>query len=239
MSLPFSISFNPMATLDKLTGYSEKKRRKRENEIANRNYSWAKEFAQNSMQWKADDLRKAGINPIYAMGAGGYSAPVSSADTSPTTGPLMDFRFTKEQKSLAQAQANKIQSEANKNNAEARHIDKSVPVANAGNFNGFSRLIPNQDLTEAMENDMGAWLSWHGTNTLPTMTGAGYDERYSNLWNELVHSKRLNPLKHGLVMDNFGNFEIVSRNSPRLKRNENSRNFTKTMLKGFIKGFGL
>lgn len=45
-----------------------------------------REFAQNSLQWKAEDARKAGIHPLYAVGAQGASfSPVSyagSADTS-------------------------------------------------------------------------------------------------------------------------------------------------------------
>ncbi len=34
-----------------------------------RNIELQKEFAQSGIQWKADDARKAGIHPLYAMGA--------------------------------------------------------------------------------------------------------------------------------------------------------------------------
>lgn len=48
----------------------------RENAAAN--IALQREFAQNSLQWKAEDARKAGIHPIYAMGASGASfSPVT------------------------------------------------------------------------------------------------------------------------------------------------------------------
>lgn len=43
----------------------------RENAI--RQEELQREFAQNSLQWKAADALKAGIHPLYAMGASGYS----------------------------------------------------------------------------------------------------------------------------------------------------------------------
>lgn len=52
-------------------------------EAAAKNAALQKEFAQNSLQWKAEDARKAGIHPLYAMGASGYSAsPSYVGDTS-------------------------------------------------------------------------------------------------------------------------------------------------------------
>ena len=60
-----NIDINPFSVLDKAFGFSAKRQHEREDAVAKRNYNQAKEFAQNSMQWKADDLRKAGINPIY------------------------------------------------------------------------------------------------------------------------------------------------------------------------------
>jgi len=42
-------------------------------ENAQRQEELQREFAQNSLQWKAADALKAGIHPLYAMGASGYS----------------------------------------------------------------------------------------------------------------------------------------------------------------------
>lgn len=41
----------------------------RQDENAERNIALQREFAQNSIQWKAADALKAGISPVYAMGA--------------------------------------------------------------------------------------------------------------------------------------------------------------------------
>lgn len=48
---------------------------------ANQSYDAQKEFAQNSIQWKVEDARKAGISPLAALGASGYQySPVSVMD---------------------------------------------------------------------------------------------------------------------------------------------------------------
>lgn len=45
-------------------------------EIAKQNYQQQKEFAQNSIQWRVDDARKAGLHPLAALGAqGSYYTP--------------------------------------------------------------------------------------------------------------------------------------------------------------------
>lgn len=49
-----------------------------------RNYQRQKEFAQNSIQWTVADAKKAGINPIFAVGGGAHAfQPVSMETTSP------------------------------------------------------------------------------------------------------------------------------------------------------------
>lgn len=55
-------------------------------DMAAQNIALQREFAQNGIQWRVEDAKKAGIHPIYALGSGGASfSPVSanfSADTS-------------------------------------------------------------------------------------------------------------------------------------------------------------
>lgn len=47
-------------------------------EKANRqNAALQREFAQNGIRWKVADAKAAGIHPLYALGAGGYSASPS------------------------------------------------------------------------------------------------------------------------------------------------------------------
>lgn len=50
---------------------------------AKQQYKHQKEFAQNAIQWKAQDAEKAGISKLYALGANTTSySPVSVGDTS-------------------------------------------------------------------------------------------------------------------------------------------------------------
>lgn len=46
-------------------------------EANEKNAALQKEFAQNSLQWKVADAKKAGIHPLAALGASGYSASPS------------------------------------------------------------------------------------------------------------------------------------------------------------------
>jgi len=62
-----------------LLGRSDaKKANKQQQQNALRQEALQKEFAQSGIQWKAEDARKAGISPLYAMGANTASySPVS------------------------------------------------------------------------------------------------------------------------------------------------------------------
>lgn len=46
----------------------------------NRNVALQREFAQNSIQWRVDDAKNAGIHPLYALGAQGASYTPQSLD---------------------------------------------------------------------------------------------------------------------------------------------------------------
>lgn len=52
-------------------------------DAAKKNAALQREFAQNSIQWKAADAKKAGIHPVYAMGAPTYTpSSVHTGDNS-------------------------------------------------------------------------------------------------------------------------------------------------------------
>lgn len=52
-------------------------------DAAKRNAALQREFAQNSIQWKTEDAKKAGIHPVYAMGAPTYTpSSVHTGDNS-------------------------------------------------------------------------------------------------------------------------------------------------------------
>lgn len=53
--------------------------------IAERNIALQKEFAKSGIQWKVGDARKAGVHPLFALGANTHSfSPVSVGTTSPS-----------------------------------------------------------------------------------------------------------------------------------------------------------
>lgn len=49
-----------------------------------------REFAQMGLQWKADDARRAGLHPLAALGASGYSASPVSVGQDPLAGAIGD-----------------------------------------------------------------------------------------------------------------------------------------------------
>lgn len=52
------------------------------NKQAKQQAALQREFAQNAIQWKVDDAKKAGVHPLYALGAQTTSyAPVSTGDS--------------------------------------------------------------------------------------------------------------------------------------------------------------
>lgn len=230
MGTNYNIDLNPLSWIDSIFDISGKRQEKRDIEAFNRNSALAREFAQNSMQWKANDLRKAGINPLYAMNAGGYSAPVSSvsARSAPLGGVGVSF-------TLQKAEANKLNAEANKINAEADAIKRDAGKTDyqfLAGLDGKTRVFQSEEASEALENDMVGRLGWHGRNSLPYL-GAKYEERRNNLYNSLIASGRLNPLTEDIIMDAFGGFEVVKRNNPRYQKQEKNRRFSDSMSKPF------
>lgn len=53
--------------------------------LAAKQYDHQKEFAQNSIQWRVNDAKKAGIHPLYALGSQGISYAPSSFSSMPDT----------------------------------------------------------------------------------------------------------------------------------------------------------
>lgn len=242
-----NMNFNPFAVLDNAFGFSRKRQEKREDEVAQRNYNWAKEFAQNSMQWKAEDLRKAGINPIYGMGSGGYSAPVSS--TSPVDlAPAGSIGFDKQaDRDIKKATANKINAEAEKTRAEAKGvqtitqgIDKATDNATDYTFlqgnDGINRPYMSQEVSEALENDFISRMGWHGRHLMPKL-GGQLTEYYNNLFNTLSTKGKINPLTQDLFVYTDGSYEVLPRDHPKLKQYYKEDKLIKKMQNVFKKPF--
>lgn len=237
MGTNYNIDLNPLSWIDSIFDISGKRQEKRDIEAFNRNASLAREFAQNSMQWKAQDLYKAGINPLYAMGAGGYSAPVSSvsARSAPLGGASVSFIVDK-------AMANKLNAEADKTKSEARYTDAETNALKRDTnktdyqlltgLDGKTRVYQSEEASEALENDFIGRAGWHGRNSLPYL-GSAYEERRNNLYNSLIASGKLNPLTEDILMDPWGGFEVVKRNNPRYQKQEKNRRFSDSMSRPF------
>lgn len=114
-----------------------------------------KEFAQNGIQWKVDDAKKAGIHPLYALGANTVSyspnmvgSTLSSdfANVGQNIGRALESTRTGNQKADAferTVQALTLQ----KMGLENEVLASQLRVINAGNspdFPGGNRLIPGQ-----------------------------------------------------------------------------------------------
>lgn len=237
MSTNFNMSLNPLSAVDAIFDISGQRQERRDKEAFERNASLAREFAQNSMQWKAQDLYKAGINPLYAMGAGGYSAPVSSvsARSAPFEGVSGSY-------AVERATANKLNAEANAINSQAKYTDAETNALKRDTnktdyqlltgLDGKTRVYQSEEASEALENDFIGRAGWHGRNSLPYF-GSAYEERRNNLYNSLIASGKLNPLTEDIIMDAWGGFEVVKRNNPRYQKQEKNRRFSDSMSKPF------
>lgn len=222
-----------------------------------KNRAEAREYAKNSMQWKAEDLRKAGINPIYGLGAGGYSAPLGTAPQVDIDTKGLNKLFIKEQKELAKAQSRKIQSEANLNNAVAQsELNKSVPITEAERTkaktmiakqpetqsvmsgsqmysygmlpDGSYRLIPSSEGSEATDATFGMTLA-NTYNSFFGLTENARNEKERNFarWNETA--RVYNPLTHEPMSDWKGNIKIVPAGSKAKKRADIDKKGAKMM----------
>ena len=101
------------------------------NQMWGKNYNAQKEFAQNSIQWRVQDAKKAGIHPLYAMGqTPGYTPSDSSHSSaygegvSQTMNKLgqamgqLDFQLKKEEVKSARAER------------KGKELDNAVKVSN-------------------------------------------------------------------------------------------------------------
>lgn len=85
------------------------------NHLANKNIAAQKEFAQNGIRWRVEDAKKAGIHPLYALGAStasfspvaGYGGDFGISDALNSFGQGIDraaqAKMTKEERAIEQA----------------------------------------------------------------------------------------------------------------------------------------
>lgn len=149
--MPFSAIASGLASF---FNYNQNKRINEANrasqEAANAaNLTAQKEFAQNSILWRRNDARNAGINPIYALSANGASFTPSFTSSTfrpyDVEAPNLKFlnRETEEerlQKDLLRAQIKNINSQSEANMA------KSAALQTRANGDGLNSQIDRPDL---------------------------------------------------------------------------------------------
>lgn len=125
--MDFGFSFDPLNFVGGLMNMNN------QNKLAQRQENLQREFAQNSIQWRVNDAKKAGIHPVAALGSqgisynpsyvGGDNFGGSQASISTSTG---DKEINELNKRLLTAQVRHAEAEAT--SAEMANLPKSQNV---------------------------------------------------------------------------------------------------------------
>lgn len=118
------------------------------------NIAQQREFAQNSIQWRAEDARKAGIHPAFAMGAptmsfapssvGDSSMPAAMASMGQDLGRAFDVTRSGQQKMDARVQSLTLTRMQLENDLLSSQIAKINQVGSSPNFPGTPGIIDGQ-----------------------------------------------------------------------------------------------
>lgn len=123
-----------------------------QNDINEKNANLQREFAQNSIQWKVADAKKAGIHPLAAIGAPTYSASPSFAGAD-VGGAFKDFgqAVSGLMEERLETQTEKEKQELRRLELENRKLEQDL--ANSGvSYGGVRRNVlgmPNPDLSKS------------------------------------------------------------------------------------------
>lgn len=113
--------------------------------IAAENRAMQREFAQNSIQWRVNDAKKAGLHPLYALGANGTSYTPQSLDSfgysqiadgvKGIASSFQNYNIAKNQRLqnellTSQIEAQKLQNQALKNSMAqvSKQMEKIAPA---------------------------------------------------------------------------------------------------------------
>lgn len=107
----------------------------------NRNLSLQREFAQNSIQWRVNDAKAAGIHPLYALGAQGSSYTPQSLDFQ-----AQAPRFNMDLSFLTQAKTQGLQNKLLETQIETQQLEnKQRKLEYQRDFTGFSKNLLGQN----------------------------------------------------------------------------------------------
>lgn len=148
--------------------------------VAGMNYEAQKEFAQNGIRWKVEDAKRAGIHPLYALGA-------STQGYSPTAGYTGDYGISDAAAHLGQGyeraqQAKMTKEERDKQdvrdaiqdmaaledlNQKRRMNDAQIRLANSEIFRNFAlstNALRKTGLPPAMPGGLGSVIAGQGNS---------------------------------------------------------------------------
>lgn len=148
--------------------------------VAGMNYEAQKEFAQNGIRWKVEDAKRAGIHPLYALGA-------STQGYSPTTGYIGDYGISDAAAHFGQGyeraqQAKMTKEERDKQdvrdaiqdmaaledlNQKRRLNDAQIRLANSEIFRNFAlstNALRKTGLPPAMPGGLGGVIAGQGNS---------------------------------------------------------------------------
>lgn len=143
--------------------------------------AWEREVAQNTIQWRVADAQKAGIHPLYALGAPSIQAgnvmfedplPHAIAEAGQNIGRTISEQQTTRDKLVSALQLDLLQSQARRANAEAgiAELQEMASLSARNTQNGLG--IHNE--TERV-NDMGQVPAVRGTE-VPGASEQGFYE---------------------------------------------------------------
>ena len=148
--------------------------------VASMNYEAQKEFAQNGIRWKVEDAKRAGIHPLYALGAstqgyspsGGYTGDYGISDAAAHLGQgyerAQQAKMTKEERDKQDVR-DAIQDMAALEdlNQKRRMNDVQIRLANSEIFRNFAlstNALRKTGLPPAMPGGLGGVIAGQGNS---------------------------------------------------------------------------
>ena len=148
--------------------------------VAGMNYEAQKEFAQNGIRWKVEDAKRAGIHPLYALGAstqgyspsGGYTGDYGISDAAAHFGQgyerAQQAKMTKEERDKQDVR-DAIQDMAALEDLQQkrRMNDAQIRLANSEIFRNFAlstNALRKTGLPPAMPGGLGGVIAGQGNS---------------------------------------------------------------------------
>lgn len=116
------------------------------------NVAYQKEFAQKGVQWKVEDAKKAGLHPLYALGATTTSfSPVPV--TGSATGDAIARGASNIAKSMSQSKMNKLQTDLVEAQIQESRSRSIAALAQAKATNAEADFVTKQAIESAHRRD--------------------------------------------------------------------------------------